>query len=170
MTRFLKLSVLGLALIGGGALTGCETNQTLGRSQFLLVDDAALEKSALAAWQEQLKTAKISKDPALNKRIQTVGARIAAASGLGAGRRGPLARTGLARRRPGREHRAEARGGIRPGGRAGLGRRRAGAPADARIAPGRGRGRPHRLVAGLTANARAAPPPDAGKRRLSRTE
>lgn len=84
MRRYLKLSMLGLALLGGGALTGCETNQTLGRSQFLLVDDAALEQSALAAWQEQLKTAKISKDPVLNKRIQMVGARIAAASGLGA--------------------------------------------------------------------------------------
>jgi predicted Zn-dependent protease len=83
--RYLKLSVLGLAFLAGGlTLNGCETNATLGRSQFLLVDDAALEQSALAAWQQQLKTAKISKDPALNKRIQTVGARIAAASGLGA--------------------------------------------------------------------------------------
>jgi predicted Zn-dependent protease len=85
MTRYLKLSAIALALMGAGlALNGCETNDTLGRSQFLLVDDTALEQSALTAWQEQLKTAKISKDPTLNKRIQTVGARIAAASGLGA--------------------------------------------------------------------------------------
>ncbi|WP_031220935.1 M48 family metallopeptidase [Asticcacaulis benevestitus] len=85
MGRLGKLSAAGLiVMVAGLSLSGCETNQTLGRSQFLLVDDAALEQSAAAAWQEQLKTAKISKDPVLNKRIQTVGARIAAASGLGA--------------------------------------------------------------------------------------
>lgn len=85
MGRLGKLSAVALVLLGAGlSLGGCETNQTLGRSQFLLVDDAALEQSAAAAWQQQLKTAKISKDPVLNKRIQTVGARIAAASGLGA--------------------------------------------------------------------------------------
>ena len=84
MRRYLKLSLFGLTLLGSSVLTGCETNDTLGRSQFLLVDDAALEQSALTAWREQLRTAKISKDPVLNKRIQTVGGRIAAASGLGA--------------------------------------------------------------------------------------
>ncbi|MGA9659066.1 MAG: M48 family metallopeptidase [Asticcacaulis sp.] len=73
--------VLGAAL----SLSGCETNSTLGRSQLLLVDDAALQQAAAASWKQQLATAKISKDPALNKRVQTVGGRIAAVSGLGGG-------------------------------------------------------------------------------------
>ncbi len=84
MIRRLSMPVLCLVLLSSGfGLSSCETNDTLGRSQLLLVDDAQLEQSALAAWQEQLKTAKISRDPVLNKRIQTVGARIVAAAGLG---------------------------------------------------------------------------------------
>ena len=85
MKCYWKLSAVSIILLGAGlSFSGCETNDALGRSQFLLVDDAALEQSALDAWTQQLATAKISKDPTLNKRIQTVGARIAAASGLGA--------------------------------------------------------------------------------------
>lgn len=74
----------GVMLLGMAAgLTSCETNDTLGRSQLILFDEASLEQSALAAWQEQLKTAKISHDPQLNTRIRTVGGRIVAAAGMG---------------------------------------------------------------------------------------
>jgi predicted Zn-dependent protease len=73
-------AVLCTAALG---LFGCETNETLGRSQLILFDESTLEQSALSAWQEQLKTAKISHDPALNARIQKVGGRIVTAAGMG---------------------------------------------------------------------------------------
>jgi predicted Zn-dependent protease len=78
-----KALLLATALGAGLSLSGCETNEALGRKQLILVDDATLEQSAIAGWQEQLKTAKISLDPVLNKRIQTVGARIVNAAGMG---------------------------------------------------------------------------------------
>ena len=84
MTRFWIKPALCLALLGAGlTFSSCETNNALGRKQLILVDDSTLEQSALAGWQEQLKTAKVSHDPVLNKRIQTVGARIVAAAGMG---------------------------------------------------------------------------------------
>ncbi|MEI9902652.1 MAG: M48 family metallopeptidase [Asticcacaulis sp.] len=64
-------------------LSGCETNDALGRQQLILVDDAILQQSALQGWQEQLKTARVSHDPALNARIQKAGARIVNAAGMG---------------------------------------------------------------------------------------
>ena len=64
-----------------GTLVACETNDTLGRSQFLLVDNADLEPSALQGWQELMRTSKISSDAALNRRVKTVGAKIVAAAG-----------------------------------------------------------------------------------------
>lgn len=79
--RIVSALVLGLSLSLG--LVACETNDTLGRKQLILVDDKALEDSALAGWQENLKTSKISKDPVLNRRLQTVGAKIVAAAGMG---------------------------------------------------------------------------------------
>ncbi|MDV6333037.1 M48 family metallopeptidase [Asticcacaulis sp. 201] len=83
MTRYLTQSLTASALLAVTlALGGCETNEALGRSQLLLVDDSALEQQAAAAWQQQLATAKISHDPALNKRIQAVGGRITAVSGI----------------------------------------------------------------------------------------
>jgi len=78
-----KILLLATALSAGLSLAGCETNEALGRRQLILVDDASLEQSALAGWQAQLKTAKVSHDPVLNKRIQMVGARIVNAAGMG---------------------------------------------------------------------------------------
>ena len=84
MTRtWIKPLIFGALLLAGGIVGGCETNDTLGRQQLILVDDATLEQSALQGWQEQLKTAKVSKDPVLNARIQKVGARIVNAAGMG---------------------------------------------------------------------------------------
>ncbi len=82
--KLLQGAVLAAMLAGAGlGLAGCETNEALGRSQLILFDDKALEDSALAAWQEELKTAKISHDPQMNARIKTVGARIVNAAGMG---------------------------------------------------------------------------------------
>ncbi len=75
--------VMAAIVLTGATLSGCETNDTLGRSQLILFDEATLEQSALTAWQEQLKTAKISHDPQLNSRIQRVGGRIVTAAGMG---------------------------------------------------------------------------------------
>lgn len=77
----LWLALLSLAM--PLALSGCETNDALGRSQLILFDEASLEQSALSAWQEQLKTAKVSADPQMNARVRAVGARIVAAAGMG---------------------------------------------------------------------------------------
>ena len=71
---------LGLTAFVGLALSGCETNADLGRQQLLLVSDSDLQTQALQAWSENLKTAKISRDPTLNRRIQTVGVRIVKAA------------------------------------------------------------------------------------------
>jgi len=76
--RWMALSALIIATL---PLSGCETNETLGRSQFLLVDNADLEPSALQGWQELMKTSKVSNDAALTRRVRTVGARIVAAAG-----------------------------------------------------------------------------------------
>lgn len=83
----MKLRAIALALIVGSAsvaaLSGCETNDALGRKQLILFDDNALVQSALASWVELKSTAKISKDPTLNARIQKVGARVVNAAGMG---------------------------------------------------------------------------------------
>lgn len=74
---------LTVLCVAGAMLTSCESNETLGRTQLILFDEKTLEQSALSAWQEQLKTAKISHDPQLNGRLQKVGARIVNAAGMG---------------------------------------------------------------------------------------
>lgn len=84
MKRHVTLAVAAVLMTGTGlALSGCETNEALGRSQFILFDDASLAQSAQAGWQEQLKKAKVSKDPQMNARLRTVGSRIVAAAGMG---------------------------------------------------------------------------------------
>ena len=84
LNRYMTAAAMSVMLAGTGvALTGCETNEALGRSQFILFDEAALAQSAQAGWQEQLKTAKVSKDPQLNARVRTVATRIVNAAGMG---------------------------------------------------------------------------------------
>ena len=78
-----KVILAALAGVMLTQLTGCETNEALGRSQLLLVNHATLEPQALEAWNETVKTSKISADPVLNKRVKTVAARIVAAAGMG---------------------------------------------------------------------------------------
>ena len=75
--------VRGLAA-GTLLLAGCETNPVTGRSQFtgLAPGDSQLAAMALDAWTEQKRKTPISRDPALNARLQRVGTRIANVSGL----------------------------------------------------------------------------------------
>lgn len=73
---------LGLAPVAAAALlSGCAYNETLGRSQVLLVDDAALAQAASSAWQQTLTRSRVSNDPALNRRVASVGQRLVQAAG-----------------------------------------------------------------------------------------
>ena len=85
MSKFTAGAALAAFCAAAMGLTGCESNSALGRSQLILFDEQALEQSALAGWQEQLRTAKVSRDPVLNARLQKVGARIVTAAGMGGG-------------------------------------------------------------------------------------
>lgn len=78
----LKHGLIGAALAGLATMAGCTTNETLGRQQLLLVDNDQLAEPAMAAWQQTLKTSKVSADAEMNRRVKTVGARIVQAAGL----------------------------------------------------------------------------------------
>lgn len=81
MTR-LRLTLAALAVSGAALTAACAYNDTLGRSQFLIVDDAALTQQADAAWAETLRTKPVSRDAALNARVKRVGDRIVSGAGL----------------------------------------------------------------------------------------
>lgn len=70
--------VIALAL----GVEGCAYNDTLGRNQVLLVDDASLAQAGASAWAEALRTQPVSRDAAQTARVRRIGERIAAASGL----------------------------------------------------------------------------------------
>jgi predicted Zn-dependent protease len=60
----------------------CETNELTGRQQFIgLASEQQLVQLSFSAWEEQKAKTPISRDPALNARLQRVGQRIAAAAG-----------------------------------------------------------------------------------------
>lgn len=63
-------------------LAACAYNPTLGRDQFLLVNDAALAQSAQQAWAQTLAAGKVSRDRSANARVQRVGSRLVQAAGL----------------------------------------------------------------------------------------
>lgn len=71
--------VTGLIALSLGA---CAYNESLGRSQFLIVDDSALIQQSNAAWAETLKTQKVSTNAAQNERVRRVGGRVVEAAGL----------------------------------------------------------------------------------------
>lgn len=65
------------------SLGACAYNESLGRNQFLIVDDAALTEQSDAAWAETLRTQRVSSDSTGNARIRRVGDRIVQAAGMG---------------------------------------------------------------------------------------
>lgn len=71
------------ALAAASALGACAYNDTLGRSQLLIVDDASLTQQADAAWADALRTQPTSRDAALNARVKRVGDRVVQAANLG---------------------------------------------------------------------------------------
>jgi len=66
----------------GLGVVGCAYNESLGRNQFLIVDDSALIQQSNAAWAETLKSQKVSTNAAQNERVRRVGGRIVQAAGL----------------------------------------------------------------------------------------
>lgn len=63
-------------------MAGCAYNESLGRSQFLIVDDSALIQQSNAAWAETLRSQKVSTNAAQNERVRRVGGRVVQAAGL----------------------------------------------------------------------------------------
>lgn len=78
----MKRSLVAGLLLAGAALSACAYNESLGRNQFLIVDDSALTQQADAAWAEALRTQRTSSDAAANARIRRVGDRVVQAAGL----------------------------------------------------------------------------------------
>lgn len=76
------LITLCAAVALSAGIAGCAYNDTLGRNQFLIVDDSALIQQADAAWAEALRTQRTSNDAASLARVRRVGDRIVAAAGL----------------------------------------------------------------------------------------
>lgn len=73
--------IAATTVLGLGA-AGCAYNESLGRNQFLIVDDSALIQQSNAAWAETLKSQKVSGNVAQNERVRRVGGRIVQAAGL----------------------------------------------------------------------------------------
>ncbi|MBI1685091.1 M48 family metallopeptidase [Caulobacter hibisci] len=71
-----------LVLICGLMLSACAYNADLGRDQFAVVDESALARSGEQAWNEALRTGKVSKDARMNARVRAVGQRVVEAAGL----------------------------------------------------------------------------------------
>ena len=82
-TRRTRTAMVAAALVGLGGLGACAYNETLGRNQLLLVDDAALAQAAASAWQQALASEQVSRDAAMNNRVRQVGGRIVQAAGMG---------------------------------------------------------------------------------------
>ncbi|MEM6857230.1 MAG: M48 family metallopeptidase [Pseudomonadota bacterium] len=64
----------------GAGLSGCTTNEALGRRQLILVSDAELEAMSASAWSEALRTQKQVSNPASRRRIAAIGDRIVRAA------------------------------------------------------------------------------------------
>ena len=84
LSRMPRRDVIRGLMAGSLLLAGCETNAVTGRSQFTAFapGDAQLAAMALDSWNEQKSKTPISRDPTANARLQRVGQRIAAVSGL----------------------------------------------------------------------------------------
>ena len=75
-------AVIAATTVLGLGVVGCAYNESLGRNQFLIVDDSALIQQSNAAWAETLKSQKVSTNAAQNERVRRVGGRIVQAAGL----------------------------------------------------------------------------------------
>jgi predicted Zn-dependent protease len=73
----------GLAALPlAGALAGCSENAATGRRQFVVVGEDQMAALAVDAWRDMRRQYPAARDPALTRRVETVGRRIADVSGL----------------------------------------------------------------------------------------
>ena len=78
----MKTFVAVIAAVTTIGLGACAYNESLGRNQFLIVDDSALMQQSNAAWAETLRSQKVSTNAAQNERVRRVGGRMVQAAGL----------------------------------------------------------------------------------------
>lgn len=78
----MKTFVAVIAAATALGLGACAYNESLGRNQFLIVDDSALMQQSNAAWGETLRSQKVSTNAAQNERVRRVGGRMVQAAGL----------------------------------------------------------------------------------------
>jgi predicted Zn-dependent protease len=78
LTRYLAWLLPLLVFV---SVVACQTVPITGRSQFLLLPEAEELQMGLQSYQEVLRKAKLSTDPAANDLVRRVGTRIAAATG-----------------------------------------------------------------------------------------
>lgn len=78
----MKTFVAVIAAAAALGLGACAYNESLGRNQFLIVDDSALMQQSNAAWAETLRSQKVSTNAAQNERVRRVGGRMVQAAGL----------------------------------------------------------------------------------------
>lgn len=78
----MKTFVAVIAAATALSLGACAYNESLGRNQFLIVDDSALMQQSNAAWAETLRSQKVSTNAAQNERVRRVGGRMVQAAGL----------------------------------------------------------------------------------------
>ena len=64
----------------GAGLSGCATNEALGRSQFLLVSDEQLSQMAAQSWTQALREIPQTSDASHRRRVEAVGDRIVQAA------------------------------------------------------------------------------------------
>ena len=81
MIRKTAAALLMATALSAG-LAACAYNETLGRNQLLIVDDAALQSSADQAWAQAMREMNPTNNTAQNQRVRTVGGRIIAAANL----------------------------------------------------------------------------------------
>jgi predicted Zn-dependent protease len=79
-----SVAALAAATALTAGLGACAYNETLGRNQLLIVDDAALQSSADQAWTQAMREMNPTSNAAQNQRVRTVGSRIVSAANLDA--------------------------------------------------------------------------------------
>jgi predicted Zn-dependent protease len=79
-----RRSLVSLALAGAlsAPLIACSENPATGRSQFVLVSDAMLERMAAQSWADILRSVPRSSEPEAQRRLTGIGARIAETADL----------------------------------------------------------------------------------------
>lgn len=82
MIRKSTAAILSAAALSA-ALAACAYNETLGRNQLLIVDNAALQSSADQAWAQAMREQRPVTNAAQNQRVRTVGSRIVQGANLG---------------------------------------------------------------------------------------